>query len=364
MGLRWLGWIGVAAVAMPFFCVTVRAEERKATLREAAGHQFLIGAAITSKQLNDPATEALILKQFDCLTAEYEFMPQFLQPEPGHFTFEAADRIVAFAQEHGLPLTGHMLYWNQLTPPWMFEDAQHKPLSREQALANLKSHIETVMKHFKGKLSSWDVVNEAVSEKPWKPWEYLRDTPALRAIGDDYVQKAFEFAHAADPDVRLYYNDYNVENPVKLRKVIRLIRSLKGAGVRLDAIGIQGHWLLHYPDTNVIEAGIEALGKEGIKVLVTELDVDLLPRYGSNPYKAGIPAKVLEEEARRYAELFSIFKRNHDLIPRVTFWGVEDGQSWLNYNPWKGRTNYPLLFDRQLRAKPAFDAVINVLSKE
>jgi len=263
MDLRWRGWIGVAAVALPLFCVTVRGAERKATLREAAGKQFLIGAAIRSKQLDDPATVALILKQFDCLTGEYEFMPSSLQPDPGRFTFKAAERIVAFGQEHGLPVTGHMLCWDQMTPRWMFEDAQHKPLPREQALENLKSHIETVMKHFKGKLSSWDVVNEAISDKPLKPWEYLRDTPALRAIGDDYVQKAFEFAHAADPDVRLYYNDYNVENPAKLRKVLRLLRSLKAAGVRLDAIGIQGHWLLNYPDASVIDAGITALGKEG-----------------------------------------------------------------------------------------------------
>jgi len=361
MNLRWRGWLGVATVAMLFFCVTIGGEKQKATLRKAAGNQFLIGAAIRSKQLDDPATVALILKQFDCLTGEYEFMPSSLQPEPGKFTFNAADQIVAFGQEHGLPVTGHMLCWNQMTPPWMFEDAKHKPLPREQALANLKSHIETVMKHFKGKLSSWDVVNEAISDKPG---EYLRDTPALRAIGEDYVQKAFEFAHAADPDVPLYYNDFNVEDPVKLPKVIRLIRSLKAAGIRLDAIGIQGHWHLQYPDASVIETGIEALGKEGIKVIVTELDVDVLPRDGSNPYKAGVPAKVLKEEAGRYAELFTIFKRHRDLITRVTFWGVEDGQSWLNYNLWKSRTNYPLLFDRKLQAKPAFDAVINVLSND
>jgi endo-1,4-beta-xylanase len=164
------------------------------------------------------------------------------------------------------------------------------------------------MNHFKGKLSSWNVVNEAISDKRG---EYLRDTAALRAIGEDYVQKAFEFAQAADPNVPLYYNDYNVENPVKLR-----------------------------------------------------LDVDILPRNGRNPYIAGVPDKVLEDEARRYAELFAIFQRHRDLIPGVTFWGVEDGQSWLNDTPWKRRTNYPLLFDRKLRAKPAFDAVIKVLSKE
>jgi len=354
-------WISLALVAMACFCAAVCGAEQKSTLREAAGNQFLIGAAIQSKQLDDPATTELILKQYDCLTGEYEFMPGSLQPEPGRFTFNGADRIVAFGQVHKLPVTGHMLCWHQMTPPWMFEDAKQSPLSRDQALENLKSHIENVMKHFKGKLSSWNVVNEAISDRPG---EYLRDTPALRAIGEDYVQKAFEFARAADPDVPLYYNDYNVEDPVKLPKIIRLIRNLKAAGVRLDAIGIQGHWLLRYPDASVINDGIVALGKEGVKVIVSELDVDILPRDGRDPYKTSIPTNVLEEEARRYADLFVIFKKHRDLISQVTFWGVDDGQSWLNDYPSKGRTNYPLLYDRKLQSKPAFDAVLNALSKE
>jgi endo-1,4-beta-xylanase len=266
---------------------------------------------------------------------------------------------VAFGNEHKLPVTGHMLVWNQLTPPWMFEGPDGKPLPRDKALANMKLHIETVVRHYKGKLSSWDVANEAISENPK---EYMRDTPALEAIGPDYVQKAFEYAHEADPDVPLYYNDFNVENPVKLPKVLRLIRSLKAAGVRLDAIGIQGHWLLDYPDSSVIEAGIEALGKEGIKVIVTELDVDVLPRDRSDPYKSGIPASMLKQEAKRYVKLFAVFKRHRDLIPRVTFWGVDDSQSWLNDTPTKGRMNYPLLFDRTLQAKPAYQAVVDELS--
>jgi len=259
-----------------------------------------------------------------------------------------------------MPLTGHMLCWNQITPPWMFEDKEHKPLPRAEALANLKAHIDGVMKHFKRKLESWNVVNEAISDSPK---EYLRDTPALRAIGPDYVLKAFEFAHEADPTVPLYYNDYNVEDPVKLPKVIRLIRSLRTAGVHLDAIGIQGHWLLDYPSAKVIDAGIDALGKEGLKVIVSELDVDVVTRDGSDPYKASIPANILDLEAKRYASLFEIFIKHKDIIPRVTFWGLEDGQSWLNTNP-KVRTNYPLLFDRKLEEKPAYAAVIEALSKK
>lgn len=318
-----------------------------------------MGAAIRSTQLDDPAASSLILKQFNCLTAEYEFMPRMLQSEPGKFDFKAADRIATFAHAHKMPLTGHMLCWRQMTPAWMFEDTNHKPLPRDQALANLRTHIDTVVKHFKGKVDSWNVVNEAIGDEPNI---YLRDAPALRAIGPDYVEKAFEFAHAADPDVPLYYNDYNVEDPVKLPKVLRLIRSLKRAGVRLDAIGIQGHWLLNYPSTKWIDKAIETLRNEGLKVMVTELDIDVAPRDGTDPYKGGIPADVQDQLAKRYASLFAIFLKHADAIPRVTFWGLEDGQSWLNYTPVK-RTDYPLLFDRKLQPKPAYDAVIHELQK-
>jgi len=209
--------------------------QRAESLREATRGRFMIGAAVTAAQLDRPETADLILKQFNHLTAEYEFMPLFMETGPGRFDFKRSDRIVDFAHLHHLPLTGHMLCWHQITPQWMFEDAEHHPLPRERALANLKLYINTVVTHFRGKLDSWNVVNEAVSDKPL---EYLRDNPALRSIGIDYVQKAFEFAHAADPNVPLYYNDYNVEDQAKLPKVLRLIRSLKKEGVRLDAVGI------------------------------------------------------------------------------------------------------------------------------
>lgn len=350
-------WIGITVVLI---LLSDCKSSNKISLYKAAGDQFRIGVAVTSEQLKNHEVVALITEQFNALTAEYEFMPRKLQPEPGIFKFETTDRIVDFAQKHELPLTGHMLCWNQMTPQWMFEDKDHNPLPREIALQNLKLHITTVMEHFKGKLSSWNVVNEAISDNPD---EYLRDTPALRAIGEDYIQKTFEIANETDPDVPLYYNDYNVEDPQKLPKVIRLIRSLKAAGVRLDAVGIQGHWLLSYPDAKVIDAGIELLGKEVDKVIVTELDVDVLPGDGSNPYKAGIPLKVLNQQAKRYAELFAVFKKHHNIIPYITFWGIDDSQSWLNNNPTKNRTNYPMLFNRKLQPKPAYQAVIDELSK-
>ena len=198
--------------------------------------RFLIGAAVPARRLDDPRLAALVAQQFDCLTAENEFKPRSLQPQPGKFHFAAADRIVDFARRHGMKVVGHTLCWHSQSPAWMFRGPDGKPLPRDEALRNLKDHIDAVVGHFKGKVIGWDVVNEAISDAKDG---YLRDTPARRAIGDDYIVKAFEFAHAADPDAELYYNDYGNENPEKLEKTIRLIRELKARGVRLDAVGIQ-----------------------------------------------------------------------------------------------------------------------------
>ena len=194
---------------------------KKATLRDAAGDRLLIGGAVMSHQLDDPKLASLVAEQFNCLTAENEMKPENMQPARGQFNFAPADKIVAFADKHGMKVIGHTLVWHNQTPKWMFQDESGKPLPREQALANMRAHIDGVVKHYKGKVIGWDVVNEAISDSGN---EYLRDTPARKAIGDDYIAKAFEFAHAADPDVELYYNDYANENPEKREKTIRLVR--------------------------------------------------------------------------------------------------------------------------------------------
>jgi endo-1,4-beta-xylanase len=241
-------------------------------------------------------------------------------------------------------------------------------LPREQALANLQTYIAGVVGHYKGRIKAWDVVNEAISDTDG---EDLKDTPALRAIGPDYVERAFEFAHAADPRAELYYNDFNIEAPAKLEKTLRLVRALQAKGARIDAVGIQGHWLLNWPPTDLIEKAVDALAATGVKVMITELDVDPLPRdvsgadlaraeKGTNPYPDGLPPEMQEKLAQRYGEIVTALVR-HSAVTMITFWGPHDGRSWLNDYPVKGRTNYPLLFDRQYRPKPAFDAVLQAL---
>ncbi|WP_165250526.1 endo-1,4-beta-xylanase [Paludisphaera soli] len=341
------------------------------TLRQAVKERFLLGAAVSSRQLGDPKLSMLVAEQFDSLTAENEFKPMSLQPRPGEFRFEGADRLVEFAQKNGMKVVGHTLCWHSQAPRWLFQSQDGKPLPREEALENLKAHIAAVAGHFRGKVLGWDVVNEAISDRPG---EYLRDTPARRAIGDDYIVKAFEFAQAADPKAELYYNDYGNENPGKLERTIRLIRELKAAGVRLDAVGMQAHLRLDDPDSaDRLDRAIEAYAAEGVNVMLTEVDVDVLPRRtrgadvaireqgGADPYTNGLPAGVAEEQARFYGRIFRVVLKHPDIVTRVTFWGAHDGASWLNNFPVPRRTNHPLLWDRQLQPKPAFEAVLEAL---
>jgi endo-1,4-beta-xylanase len=340
------------------------------TLRQAADDHLLIGTALGSSELNDPKFAQLVADQFNCITPENEMKPDQLQRVKGVFTFEGGDKIVEFAQQHDMKVVGHNLCWQQQTPAWMYQDDSGAPLPREQALDNLKAHITGVMMHYKGKVIGWDVVNEAISDSSQ---QYLKPTHAFKAIGADYVEKAFEFAHAADPDAELYYNDYSDESGAKLQKTLRLVRELKAKGLRIDGVGIQGHFLINAPSPQVVESAINAFAALGVKVMISEMDIDPLPRKqgadiaatertGLDPYKSGFPPKQQELLAQRYAALFKIFVKHRGVVSRITIWGADDGHSWLNNWPVPGRTNFPLLFDRQLQPKPAFNAVLDVLA--
>jgi endo-1,4-beta-xylanase len=339
-------------------------------LKDKFRSAFLVGAALAPKQFEeqDVANAALVKREFNTISPENVLKWVIVHPQPNQYDFAPADKYVAFGERNGMFIIGHTLVWHSQVPAWVFQDAQGQPLTRDALLARMKEHISTVVGHYKGRIKGWDVVNEALNEDG-----SLRETPWMKIIGPDYIQKAFEYAHEADPAAELYYNDYNLDYAAKRDGAVRLVKSLLDRGIPVHAIGSQEHLKLTTPTATEVDAAIRAFAAIGVKVNMTELDIDLLPpatrntgadvsqRAGAapslNPYAAGLPDSMQLKLARRYEDLFRVYLANKDAIDRVTFWGVADGDSWLNGWPVPGRTSYPLLFDRQLGKKPAYDAV-------
>ncbi len=345
-------------------------------LKDAFKGQFLIGTILDYAALQGraPMNVALATTHFDAITPGNSLKPDSVQHTEGQFNFTDGDRLVEIAEKSGATPIGHCLVWHQQTPKWFFQGPDGGPVSRELALARLRTHISTVVGHYKGHIKQWDVVNEAINDGPG----LLRQTPWLKAIGDDYIAEAFRAAHAADPDAILIYNDYNIELGYKRPKALQLLKSLIAQKVPINAVGIQCHWRLDSLNLAEVEDSINQFSALGLKVMITELDIGVLPtKYQGadisttetmtpeqqsimNPYTAGLPADVSQRLAERYRQVFEMFLRHKDVIGRVTLWGSHDGDSWLNNFPVRGRTDYPLLFDRQGQPKPAFFAVKDV----
>jgi len=342
------------------------------TLKDAFAGQFLMGAALNEAQFTeqDARGASTVKAQFNTITPENVLKWERVHPRLGEYDFAAPDQFVAFGERNGMFVVGHTLVWHQQTPRWVFQDANGARVSRDTLLARLRDHIHTVVGRYKGRIRGWDVVNEAVDEDGT-----LRKTPWLEIIGPDCLAKAFQWAHEADPSAELYYNDYSVENAPKRAGVVALVRSLQAQGVRITGVGLQGHNRIEWPAIEQQDSTIAAFAALGVKVMITELDIDVLPRVTQrppsadvslnaapdprlDPYAAGLPDSVQQVLAKRYGDLFGVYMKHRNVISRVTFWGVADGDSWLNNWPVRGRTSYPLLFDRAGQPKPAFDAVI------
>ncbi|MEN0109552.1 MAG: endo-1,4-beta-xylanase [Planctomycetota bacterium] len=354
---------------------------RGAGLAEAFADHFRVGVAIDSRSLTagDAAAFALVEREFNSATAENAMKWASLNPRPAAYTWGAADRLVEFGEARGMFVVGHTLVWHRQTPDWVFrplgvQGRGSAKIDRDELLARLRLHIQTVVGRYRGRVAAWDVVNEALEDDG-----SLRDTPWRRIIGDDYLVEAFRAAHDADPDAELYYNDYNLHLPAKSRAAAALVRRLRRAGCRVDGVGMQFHTSLSHPPIGQAERAIVRLADAAGKVMVTELDVNVLPWPGStvdadtarravgspemDPYAGGLPDDVQQRLAERYAELFRLFLRHRDVIDRVTFWGIEDGRSWHNEWPIPGRTAHSLLFDRDLRPKPAYGSVVRVAAE-
>jgi len=345
------------------------------TLRAAFADDFLIGVALNTAMVDGRAARAgeLAGRHFSSLTAENDMKWQSINDEPGVYDFSVADAYVDFAEKHRMAAIGHTLVWHSQTPRWVFQDENGQPASRELLLKRMRDHIHTVAGRYKGRIKGWDVVNEAISDGGADA-PMLRNSPWKRIIGDDFIDHAFRFAREADPHAELYYNDYGMFHREKRERTIKMLRGLLERGVPIDGVGMQGHYQIVNPPVEDIEDAIKDFAALGLKVMVTELDVDVLPSRGPvgnaeisrreeyaaslNPYVEGLPDEVQQQLAKRYADIFAVFLKHRKDITRVTLWGLHDGQTWLNGFPVRGRTNHPLLFDRELQPKPAFFAVL------
>ena len=334
------------------------------SLKTVFKNDFAIGTALSGEQIEekDPKAAVLVPQQFNMATPENIMKAEVFHPKWGTYNFDLADKMIEYGKKHNIKINGHTLIWHSQLPAFA-----RQIQSVDSFKTFFTDHINTVAGRYSGKIFSWDVVNEALNEDGT-----MRKSIFLDKLGDDFVTEAFRLAQAASPNTELYYNDYNNEQPAKRAGCITLIKKVQAAGVRIDGVGIQGHWHVGKVPLKDIEESIIQYSALGLKVMFTELDIEVLPRnfQGAdvsqrmksdptlNPYVNGLPDSVQQQLAKDYQALFNLFLKHKDKITRVTFWGVNDGQSWLNDWPVRGRTNYPLLFDRQFLPKPAFYRVI------
>jgi endo-1,4-beta-xylanase len=334
---------GINAKASREKANTMKGAANTPVLKDQYASFFLVGNVISPRDLDGPRFE-MLKKHFDILTAENAMKPRYLQGSPGVFTFETADSLVDAVLKAGMKVHGHTLAWHQQSPEWINREG----ISRAEAVENLTNHAKTVASHFRGKVISWDVLNEAIIDNPTNPTDWrasLRQTPWYKAIGPEYIEIVFRAAREADPEAKLYYNDYNLDNRNKALAVYNMVKEINkqnpnvGGRPLIDGIGMQGHYRTK---TNVenVAACLERFASLGVEVSITELDV-----------QAGINSVLTEEQALEqgvaYARLFALFRRNAAVLGRVTIWGLDDGSSWR-------RDTSPTLFDSNLQTKPAF----------
>ncbi len=353
--------------------------DKDISLKLAFESYFLIGSAVNDDIVSgkDTISNKIVKKEFNTITAENCMKAESVNPTLGVYDFKAADNFVAFGQDNNMFILGHTLIWHNQTPSWFFTNEKGEPNSPEEQKERLRTHIKAVAGRYAGKIQAWDVVNEVIdNDGSYRPTTWVNSI----GNGDEMVKLAFKYASEYAPNTELYYNDFNAWRPEKRDGIVRMVKMLQADGIRIDGIGIQAHWGLNFPKNEYIQQAIDAYAALGVKVMITELDIDVLPltKEGQiigrsmmesqfqleefetflDPYKNGLPESVENELANRYKELFEIFVKNKDKIERVTFWGIHDGMSWKNDYPIPNRTNYPLLYNRNMKPKLAREAIL------
>jgi len=401
---------GLFAGMLSCFVLSGQVQSGYMPLKELFKKDFLIGVAVNSRTITGDAGK-FVTENFNTMTCENEMKPQSLlyfprqspmgapqpqgaqagqasQPQGGQprqdmggfsqtplkldtinglvFNWTSADRIVEFAKANNLMMRGHTLVWHSQTPAAFFNDDKGNPLTKDQLFARLKVYMTAVMTHFKDVTFCWDVVNEAVSDKEGET--YRTESPWYKACGKDYLAFAFRTARSINPNVKLVYNDYNLVNPAKLERACTILKELLDAGVPIDAVGLQGHWSNDIT-AEMLQAVIDRMTALGLKIQITELDVTTYTSYHGDGAKHQVQetqpyTKQVEDNlAGSYKRFFEVLHKNAGKITSVTFWGLDDGRTWLSGFPVRGRTDYPLLFDKELKPKKAYYSVKSVYMK-
>lgn len=350
-------------------------------LKSTFADSFKMGVAVNQDIVTgqNTAAQSIIAKQFNTVTLENAMKAEVIYPQQGKVDFSGADAFIDFAKQNNMFTVGHTLVWHNQTPDWFFTNSKNEPNTPAEQLEQMRKHIELVAGRYKNKVDAWDVVNEVIADDgSYRPTVWVNRV----GDGDTMVKAAFKYAQQYSPNTELYYNDFNAWRPEKRDGIIRMIKMLQKEGIRIDGIGIQAHWGLNFPKMQYIEQAIDAYAALGIKVMITELDIDVLPltKEGQitgtdmmkpqfqleefetylDPYKNGLPSDVEAQLNARYKALFELFYAKRDKIDRVTFWGLHDGMSWKNDYPIPNRTNYPLLWNRNLTPKPIIKTISDV----
>ena len=362
-----------AVIAMIFFGSMQTMAQK--TLGEATKGKFLFGAAVNMQQVNgvNPIETELIAKEFSAIVAENCMKPQPIHPEENKYVWESADKFVDFGEKNKQTVTGHCLIWHSQIGRWMFIDADGKNVSPEVLKERMRQHITTVVSRYKGRIKGWDVVNEAFEDNGT-----YRNSKFYQILGKDFIKYAFQFAHEADPNAELYYNDYNVETPAKCDAIVELVKELKAEGCRIDAVGSQAHMHMINPTLEATETSFKKLKDAGVHILITEWDISILPSpyEGANistnfsyskemdPYREAVPDSIQQKWNKRMLDMFELFLKYNDVVDRVTMWGLTDNGTWLNNFPIRGRKDYPMLFDRNNQRKSVVDEMIKLAEKQ
>jgi endo-1,4-beta-xylanase len=369
---KFMAAIGMGTLAAQMKGNALATALNRTGLKDYYADDFKIGTAIGSDILerNDQALAALVAREFNAITPENCLKWERIRTADEGWNFKEGDKFVEFGLQHKMVIVGHTLAWHSQIPDSVFKNEKGDFISADQLKQKMTHHIGTLVGRYKGKIAAWDAVNEAIDDGLGNR---MRKSHYFNIMGEEFIYHAFHVAHEADPQAHLIYNDYNIEQGRKNDACLELLKRMQKKGVPVGGVGIQAHWSLHGPSPEKIEQSILDFAELGLRVHLTELDIDVLPQVWSlpvdtrfdytperDPYKNGLPKEIEESLANRWESIFKVLIKQREHIDRVTTWGVSDDVSWLNDFPIKGRTDYPLLFDRKRTPREAYFRLLNL----